>query len=243
MPIFILSVIVQVAFVVHIVKTGRNTTWIWIVIALPVAGSIAYFIVEVLPGLGSSHTARRTKKTLVNTLNPNKDLNQAVQNYTLSDTVENTMKLAAECLNKEKYAEAKSLYERCLIGIHKDDPELMQGLASAEFKLGEFEICKGILDDLIAKNPDYKSPDAHLLYARSLEELGETQEALHEYEALDKYFPGPEATYRYAKLLQAIQQQDKAIELYEKIMVQAQQAGNHYNNIYGQWIKLAKAQL
>lgn len=243
MPIFILSIIVQVAFVVHIVKTGRNTTWIWIVLALPVAGSIAYFIIEVLPGLGSSHTARKTKHSVVNTLNPNKDLNQAVQNFSLSDTVENSMNLAAECIGQEKYEEAKSLYERCLTGVHKDDPELMQGLASAEFGLGEFKTCRGILDDLIEKNPDYKSPEAHLLYARSLEGLGETQEALHEYEALDKYFPGPEATYRYAKLLQAIEQQDKARAQFEKILVQAEQAGKHYNNIYGQWIKLAKAEL
>ena len=50
MPLFILSILIQVALVIHIVKTGRSTTWIWIVVMLPVAGSIAYFVLEGLPG-------------------------------------------------------------------------------------------------------------------------------------------------------------------------------------------------
>ncbi|PCK07520.1 MAG: hypothetical protein COA42_13985 [Alteromonadaceae bacterium] len=32
MPLFILSLLFQVGFVIHIIKTGRSTTWIWIVI-------------------------------------------------------------------------------------------------------------------------------------------------------------------------------------------------------------------
>ena len=37
MPLFILSILLQIALVVHIVRTGRNTTWIWIVVMLPLA--------------------------------------------------------------------------------------------------------------------------------------------------------------------------------------------------------------
>lgn len=64
MPFFILSVIIQVLLIVHIVKTGRNTTWIWIVVLLPAAGAIAYFIVEILPELMGGRSARKAKKKL-----------------------------------------------------------------------------------------------------------------------------------------------------------------------------------
>ena len=78
MPFFILSLVLEVALIIHIVKTGRNTTWIWIVLMLPLAGSIAYLIIEVLPGLTGSKTGRKAAKKISTTVNPNRDLKKAV---------------------------------------------------------------------------------------------------------------------------------------------------------------------
>ena len=49
--------------------------------------------------------------------------------------------------------------------------------------------------------PDYQSAEAHLLYARALEETGRGEEALAEYRALSEYFVGAEARVRYGLLL------------------------------------------
>jgi hypothetical protein len=46
---------------------------------------------------------------------------------------------------------------------------------------------------LINKNPDFRSADGHLLYARTLEALGETLKAEEEYQALSSYYAGPQA--------------------------------------------------
>ncbi|OIO72489.1 MAG: hypothetical protein CO186_03685 [Zetaproteobacteria bacterium CG_4_9_14_3_um_filter_49_83] len=64
MPLIVLSVLLQVAFIVHIAKTGRSTYWIWIVLMLPLAGSIAYFIVELLPELTPNSAKDRNKADL-----------------------------------------------------------------------------------------------------------------------------------------------------------------------------------
>ncbi len=178
MPIFVLSIILQVALVVHIVKTGRNTTWIWIVVMLPLAGSIAYLIVEVLPGIIGGRTISQAKRNIKSVTNPNEDINSAAYEYSVTDTVENFLRLAEECMSKELYEEAKKLYEKSLKGIHEDDPELMHGLAKAEFGLKNHIRAKQLLDALIAKNPDYKNADDHLLYARVAEELNDTELAL-----------------------------------------------------------------
>ena len=243
MHIFILSVLIQVAFVLHIVKTGRNTTWIWIVIMLPLAGSIVYLLVEVLPGLLGSRTGRRASSNLRKIINPNKDINDATYNYSVADTVENSMKLADEYLNKNMFSEAKELYEKCLKGVHKDDPDIMYGLARAEFSLNNFSAVKSILNEIIDKNPDYKNADAHLLYAKSLEELNETDLALEEYKALDVYFPGPEATFRYARLLKNKGEYSKAKELLEKIIHSSKFSGKHYNSLYKEWVNKAKNEI
>ncbi len=112
MPFIVLSLLLQVALVVHIVKTGRNTTWIWIVVILPGAGSIAYILLEVLPELIGSRTARNATRSVEQIINPNKDINIAARDYSITGTVENTLNLANECFKKGLFQEAKSLYEK-----------------------------------------------------------------------------------------------------------------------------------
>jgi len=243
MPIFIISIIIQVALVVHIVKTGRNTTWIWIVVMLPLAGSIAYFILEVLPGLTGSRVSRKARSSIGKVINPNKDIKHAARNYTISDTVENSMKLAEECINKSHFEEAKELYKKSLKGIYEDDPEIMKGLATAEFGLNNFDESKKILDELILKNSDYKNADAHLLYAKTLEELNELDSAMHEYEVLASYHPVPESIYRYAMLLKGNGEREKSSNLIEKIIHEASFSGKHYNSLHKEWIKKARAEI
>ncbi len=242
MPIFILSLIIQIALVVHIVKTGRNTTWIWVVVLLPLAGSIAYIIVELLPELLGSRTGRRAKKNISQLLNPNKDIQNATTNYIITDTVENTANLAQECLNKGIYDEAKQLYEKCLTGIHEHEPHLMYGLAQAEYGLGNFIAVRHTLDKLIENNSDYKNVDAHLLYAKSLEKANEIELALKEYEVLSGYYPGPEATVRYAILLKSQGRNTESKALLSDVVQKAKVLGKQYNSMHKEWINRAKAE-
>lgn len=243
MPILIVSVLIQVAFLVHIVKTGRSTTWIWIVLMLPVAGSIAYFVVEIVPGLASSRTGRQAGQKVQSVINPNKDINAAADRYAISDSVENTMRLAQECYDKGMYDQAKELYSKCLQGLHADDPHLMHELARVEFQLGSFVEAKTALDKLIELNPDFNNADAHLLYARTLEQLGDTDGAIHEYESLHGYYAGPQANLYFAKLLKSQGETDRAKTLYREIVKKSELSGRHYNSVHKDWIKKAKSEV
>ncbi len=243
MPIVVLSLLIQIALVIHIVKTGRPRTWIWLVMILPVAGSVAYLVLELLPDFAGTRSGRKTIRTVQDLVNPDRDLKSAAQDYQTAKTTENALRLAQELLLKGEYTEAALLYRDCLKGIHEFDPLFMYGLAQAEFGLGNFAIAKELLDQLIAKNPDYKNPDAHLLYARVLESLGDNQGALHEFEVLDSYYPGAEASYHFAKLLQKSGQTEKALNIFESILTKAKTSGSYYNEIHGKWIKLTTLEL
>ena len=243
MPLFVLSAIVQIAFIIHIIKTGRNTTWIWVVMMLPMLGAAAYFFMEIFPELSKSRTGVKATKGLGKIINPNKDFKNATNNFSVVDTVENSSKLATEYLTKDMFAEAKELYEKCLTGIHEDDPDLMYGLAQSEYGLANYAKTKEVLDNLIRDNPTYKNVDAHLLYARCLVKLEETDAALKEFSALDEYYPGPEATYRYAMLLQTLDKNDQAEGLLEKILQDAKLSDKHYRSRYKPWINKAKQEL
>ena len=243
MPLFILSAIAQIACIIHILKTGRNSTWIWVVMMLPGIGAGAYFLMEWLPELSQTRHGVKAQKGLGKLINPNKDFKNASNNYTVVDTVENSTKLADEYLTKGMFAEAKELYEKCLTGIHENDPDLMYSLAQAEYGLENHEPAKQVLDDLIKENPTYKNVDAHLLFAKCLVKLNDTDAALKEFVALDEYYPGPEATYRYAMLLQTLDKDLQAEQLLEKILQNAKLSDKHYRARYKSWINKAKQEL
>jgi hypothetical protein len=240
MPLIVLSVLLQVALVIHIIKTGRNTTWIWVVVMLPVAGSIAYLLLEALPDLMNTKSGRSAGRKIQSVVNPNKDINDAARQFAVSDSVENSMKLAEECFRKGLYSDAKELFSKCLRGVHEDNPDLMHGLAKADYELGNFDETRATLDRLIELNPEYKNQDAHLLYARTLEAQGEVAAALHEYETLHGYFAGPKASYHFGKFLQAQNQQEKAKEVFNHILNIAKNSPSHYRSVHKEIIRLAK---
>ncbi|MDG9666338.1 PLDc N-terminal domain-containing protein [Hahella sp. CR1] len=240
MPIFAISIIFQVALVMHIVKTGRSTTWIWIVVMLPFAGSVAYFLVEMLPELAGSRTGRNAQRKMQSIVNPDKAVKQAAFNYSVTDSVETSMRLAEEWLEKGMFGEAKAMYEKSLKGIHQTDPHIMYGLAKAEFGLNNYGAVRSVMDDLIRHNPDFKNAEAHLLYARALMELNETAAAKHEFEALEAYFPGPEASYWFGMFLKAQGRERESQEQFKKILEKAKVSGRHYHSYHKKWLKLAK---
>ena len=43
--IYILTLAVQAGLIVHVIRTGRNTIWIWAIALVPGAGSLAYVAV------------------------------------------------------------------------------------------------------------------------------------------------------------------------------------------------------
>jgi hypothetical protein len=243
MPFFILSLIIQVALVVHVLKTGRNTLWVFLLIFAPVIGTLAYVIVELLPEWTNSRTTRKGRRSLSLAINPNKHLEAAANKLAVADTVQNAITLAEESMRRARYAEAKELYERSLTGIYADDPVLLLGIAKAQFGLDDFAGVLHSLTELKEKNPDFSSAEGHLLFARSQEQLGNSTKAIEEYEALCKYYPGPEPACRLALLLKAVGEGDKASQLFDRVVSESKTSGRHYNTIYKEWVATAKREL
>jgi len=240
MAFLILSLIVQVALVVHVLKTGRGLMWVMIVLFFPLVGALAYVIVELLPEWSKSRTAHNMRRGISKTVDPDKDFRNAAQNLAIADTVQNAISLGNHYLEKSQFGEARDLYLRFLKGVHADDPVLLLGLARAHFGLGEFAEAASTLDRLKTANPDFKSPEGHMLYARSQEALGNTAAAIHEYEALCRNSSGPEPVCRLALLLKSTGEVQRATELFQRIAEESRIAGRHYNSIHKEWVTLAR---
>ena len=243
MPFYVLSILIQVGLVVHVIKTGRNTIWIWVLVLLPGVGSLAYLVVEVLPDLFRSRTTQNAVRGVRRAVDPDRDLRHASATAALSDTVVAKARLGAELMRRGDYAGAMETYRAGLKGIHEHDPTLLLGLAEAQFAAGDASGSRASLDALIANNPDFKSADGHLLYARALEAEGNLAKAESEYRAVAAYYPGAEAKVRHAQLLKRTGKAAEARAAFEEVLKTAELAPRHVRRAQAEWIALAKREL
>ena len=47
----LVTIVLNVLFIVHVMRTGRERFWIWIILGFPVVGALAYLLAEVVPEL------------------------------------------------------------------------------------------------------------------------------------------------------------------------------------------------
>ena len=121
MRISLLSLAIQVALIIHVIKTGRNTIWIW-VLFVPGIGTIAYLVAEVLPELFRSRAARDALRGVRRTIDPDRDLRTASAQASVTDTVAAKLRLGAEQARRRDYAAAMDTYRSGLRGLYEFDP-------------------------------------------------------------------------------------------------------------------------
>ena len=242
MLFFILSLLVQAAFIVHVIKTGRNQLWIWVLIipGLALAGILAYLVVEILPALFRSRAAQRAGRGLRKAMDPERDLRRYESEVRVADNVASRQRYAEELVRRERYDEAIAQYREALTGLYEHDPNLMLGLAQAQFGKGDASAARATLDELIRHNPDFRSPTGHLLYARALEAEGNVPKALEEYAVLAPSYPGAEASVRYAQLLKAQGRVAEAQKVVRELLEQARIAPGHYRRAQRSWLDAAQ---
>jgi hypothetical protein len=242
-PYFIISIVIQIVLIVHCIRTGRNWLWITVLLFLPFAGSIAYLVVEILPGMFSGQGTRRAVRGVSRALDPEQDLRRYQDEARLIGDVASRQRYADELVRHHRAAEAIAIYTQAMSGLYEHDPNLMLGLARAQFANGAFSDARATLDALIAHNPGFKSPDGHLLYARALEGEGNREKALQEYAAVASYYAGAEASLRYAQLLRSSGNKEESRRVLKELLEHARLAPRHYRKMQQQWLTDAEREL
>ena len=153
--------------------------------------------------------------------------------------IANRAALAEECLELGKFTEAEYHYERILALPMGDDPIYAFGRARAQFGRSHPGEAVATLDDLRKRWPNYQSVDAHLFYARALEESGRTDDALYEYQAVADYYPGAEARVRYGLLLSKAGRTDEAKAAFREVLTGLKRAPKYVRRVQAVILPLA----
>ncbi|TCV95826.1 hypothetical protein EC912_102171 [Luteibacter rhizovicinus] len=244
MPIvFLLSIGLQVACAIHVVRSGRPLYWIWLIVIGSYLAVLVYVLVAVVPDLRHDPRGRNAASKTLKIIDPERRRRELKRRLELADTVDNRRHLAEESMQLGDYANAQELYQSLLTGMYTTEADFMLGLAQAQAGGGNYSAARQTLEALIKANPSYKSSEGHLLYARCLEELGHTEEALSEYRVLADSYPGEEGRFRYGRLLARSQRQGEARDVLRSQIRRAELMPGYYRRKEQPWLKAAKSEL
>jgi len=230
----------QVACGIHVVRTGRQMYWLWIIIIAPFIGSLIYTIVEMGPELLRSRQAATAHEKAISIIDPDRRLRLLMDNLDTAESAQNKHAVAEEYLRRNEPRKALPLLESAATGLYKDDPMILMTLAQAQFGCGMFRQATDTLDEIKTKNPQFESADGHLLYARGLEAQQRNDEARGEYAAVINYFPGAEARVRYALFLQKQGEAEQARRIFQDVVRSFEKAGKVFIRDQREWYDIAK---
>lgn len=229
--------------VIHAGRNGNLIPWIYVIVFLPLIGSLAYLAVNVLPDIWRSPEARKIKDAAMDLRDPERNIRTLKREAELSNSVDARQRLADEYLRLGRAEDGLPIYRSLAETAFGDDPRLQIGFAQALVETGNFAEAQTVLERFQAEHAGKADADGHLLYARALAGQGKTGEALTEYEAVTKYYPGPEALCRYAQYLQAIGRADEAAGHFRAIVRTIDTSPPHVKRINKRWYQAAKSAL
>jgi len=176
MLFFILIIGVQVFCIVDVVRHGRSQMWISALIFLPVASTIAYFIVEVLPSLRHNRHVRVARQSVIKKIDPERELRAAKSQLEIADTMANRTRVADALTALGRHGEALPLYQRG--AGPRPDFRTGEKLARSLYLNDRPGEALSVLDALPKVTGQSDLDRTALLRARILEDMGRHDEAL-----------------------------------------------------------------
>jgi hypothetical protein len=193
---YILTLGLQAICVFHCIRRGTQQKWIWLIVFLPIIGSIAYIFTEMF----SNNDVQNLQSGIGAVFNPGGRIRKLEDNLRFSDTFNNRVMLADACLASGEYNRAIELYESSLTSNFTENEHVLSQLIIAYSQVGRYEEIIPLAKK-IYKQPQFLRSKAHTCYIKALVKTGDTARAETEFKSLNARFSNFEARYEYGIFL------------------------------------------
>lgn len=203
MHFFLISIVLQLLCIVHVFRTGRNTAWIMAIAFLPMVGILAYFIVEILPGLPRDRRVREAQTKIADRIDPERRVREARDAAEFSDTAGNRIELGDALMARGRHAEALDAFRAAERLSPHADRTIGVRIAEAAYEAGRYAEASAAIDALPETISRTELDRRALLRAKIAEADGRSADALAIYRDIVGRVPGDEIRCRIAGLLLA----------------------------------------
>ncbi|HEY6661543.1 MAG TPA: PLDc N-terminal domain-containing protein [Sphingomicrobium sp.] len=241
MIVYLAILALQIYCIVDVIRRGRNTIWIMALVFLPVASAIAYFIVEILPTLQHNRHVRTARQTVIEKLDPERELRSAQQTLDVADTMANRIRAADALTELGRHAEALPFYQRG--AGSRPDFRTGEKLARSLYFNDRPDEALSVLEALPKVTAQSDQDRTKLLRGRILEDVARNGEALELYADVMDRMPGDEARCRYAALLLKMGRRGEAQRVLEEVEHRMKYIDRHTRASHGPMYEWAMKEL
>jgi len=237
-------ILISLAFAYHCIRTGRPWWWLLVIGMLPGIGWAAYVLFAVLPDMFGSASARRFADNVASMADPGRDYREKLREVERVGSADSKRAFAEECIKRGRFQDAVEMYQSAMSGpLGEADPVLLRGMARARLLAGDGPGSVEAFEKLKTLDKAAFDADAELDYARSLDLVGRTDDALRQFEQVVPRYPGEEARCRYAILLKKLGRNERAQALFREIVDSVRHAPGYYRSRQREWYRIAREQL
>jgi hypothetical protein len=229
--------LVQLALIIHVLKTGRPYWWIWILLIAPGIGGLAYFLIEVLSDVSANSGGFTLWKPRAWRI---RELRAELEE---SDTVKLRLRLAGELLAGGDAAEACAVAGECLNGAFRDDPHTLASVARFRLEAGKFAEALAALDRVKVEADRMLGNEVAFLRGWALVQAGRHAEAQPILRPIESVLLGEQPRYFLALSLAQSGNRAEARAIWEDIRKRFRRAGRGWRRAEQRWFKLAGERL
>lgn len=208
---YYLILALQIYCLYHLYKNKNQYYWFFIILFIPVLGSLVYIFLHVI----NKKDVSAIKDEMVNIINPTKKILDLEKRLEFSETFQNRVDLADAYLEIGDYPNAILNYEKALDSNFKNDVYTINQLIKAFFFTDNFE--KVIeYSEKIKSNTEFRK--SQYFYGVSLDNLNRFDEAEVELQKTDLNYSNYNERLYFASFLVRRNKNEEAKEVLQRMM-------------------------
>ncbi|WP_299552853.1 hypothetical protein [Seonamhaeicola sp.] len=209
------------------IKYRNPYYWVFLILFLPVVGSIIYLVTQVY----NKRDAEKITSEITHIINPTKKIKDLEKQLAFSESYQNRVNLADAYLENSDYENAIRHYKDALDGNFQNDFYVIKNMIEAFYKLGDY---KGVLEyaESIKTHSEFKKSRTQFLYGLALEKEGKPDDAEDNLKCIDVRFSFYNERLIYAKFLLSRNKNTEAKDILEAIASEAQHMTRPNRRLY-----------
>jgi hypothetical protein len=229
------TIVLQGICALHCIRRGTQNKWIWIIILLPLIGSIAYIFTEMF----NRHEIRSVQTGVTALFNPTGTLKKMEEDLRFSDTFNNRVVLADAYLRIGQIEKAIELYERSLAGNFAENEYVLTQLLHAKAEVKKYDEVVA-LGQKLYRLPQFPRSRGHVKYAIALGKIGQPENAEAEFKQMRARFSNFEARYSYGVFLREEGLRAEAGGIFKEIIEEYPQLSAIERRYNREWFQRAR---
>ena len=210
---YYLIVALQVFCFYHVYKTQRPYYWFFIILFIPLLGSLVYILTQVF----NKRDADIIQGEITAIINPSKKVKDLEKKLEFSDSYTNRIDLADAFFEMGTYSDAIANYEHTLLDTVQDDTYSRLQLIRSYFKLNAF---KKVIEhaEAIKHSSEFQGSKSQFCYGLALKEIGRVEEAEKQLELVNRPYSNYSERLALAKFYLDHGKKEEGKNLLEEIL-------------------------